>query len=75
MENQTGIDKLNQKVAQIIAEYNGLKEANEALKLEVVSLKAQADEKDKEISRLEDDNVMKDLEMDEIVKKIESIIG
>lgn len=75
MDKQTNIEKLNQKVSQILEEYNSLKEQNEVFRTEVITLKAQSEAKDAEISRLEDENSLKDLEIEEVVRKIESMIG
>jgi cell division protein FtsB len=75
MENKTIIEKLNQKVSQILEEFNSLKEQNEVLRVENLTLKTQNESKDAEISKLQDDNAMKDLEIEEVVNKIESMIG
>jgi hypothetical protein len=45
------------------------------MKNELIMLKAERETKDQEIERLIDENAMKDLEIEEIVNKIESIIG
>ena len=75
MENQTNIEKLNTKVAEILQRYNSLKSENENLRNEIVSLKAEKEIKDQEIEKLIDDNAQKDMEIEEIANKIESILG
>jgi len=75
MEEKSTIERLGDKVSQILQEYNSLKSDNETLRNEIVTLKAQSDIKDQEISKLSDDNAMKDLEIEEIVSKIESILS
>ena len=75
MENQTNLDKLNDKVSQILENYNSLKEENKNFRLEMVTLKAENEAKNVEIEKLTEANVMKDLEIEEIVEKIESILG
>lgn len=75
MEHQNTIDKLNEKVAQILQRYATLQSENEVLRSELVSLKAEKEIKDQEIEKLQEQNTMKDLEIEEIVNKIESIIG
>jgi len=75
MENQTNLDKLNDKVSQILENYNLLKEENKNFRIEMVTLKAENEAKDVDIEKLREDNILKDLEIEEIVEKIESILG
>nr|WP_321267942.1 hypothetical protein [uncultured Sulfurimonas sp.] len=75
MQNETNLDKLNNKVTQILEHYNTLKEENKNFRMELVTLKAENEAKDIEIEKLRDANVLKDLEIEEIVEKIESILG
>ena len=75
MENQTNLDKLNDKVSQILENYNSLKEENKNFRIEMVTLKAENEVKNVEIEKLREATVMKDLEIEEIVEKIESILG
>jgi chromosome segregation ATPase len=75
MENQNSIEKLDEKVSQVIAEYNSLKGENDMLRNELITLKAQREISDQEIEKLTEQNTMKDLEIEEIVNKIESILG
>ena len=75
MENQTNLDKLHDKVSQILENYNSLKEENKNFRIEMVTLKAENEAKDIDIEKLREDNILKDLEIEEIVEKIESILG
>ena len=75
MQEETIIDKLSEKVSQILQQYNSQKSENEMLRTELMTLKAESKLKDTEITRLSDENTMKDLEIEEIVSKIESILG
>lgn len=75
MENQTTIEKLNDKVTQILQSYNTIKNENESMRNELMNLKAQSEIQNQEIEKLNDDIAMKDLEIEEIVSKIESILG
>ena len=75
METQSTLDKLNDKVSQILQQYHSLKGENEMFRTELVTLKAEREVKDHEIEKLTEANVMKDLEIEEIVNKIESILG
>ncbi|WP_456390853.1 hypothetical protein [Hydrogenimonas sp.] len=75
MENQTVLEKLDQKIDQVLQKCQELKNENEVLRNDVVRLKAEKELKDTEIEKLMDENSMKDLEIEEIVNKIESILG
>ena len=75
MDNQNSLEKLDDKVSQILQQYHSLKGENEMMRNELVTLKAQREIQDQEIEKLSDQNTMKDLEIEEIVNKIESILG
>ncbi|MDF1879502.1 hypothetical protein JHD46_07610 [Sulfurimonas sp. SAG-AH-194-C20] len=75
MDNQTTLEKLDEKVSQILKGYNNLKSENEMIRNELITLKAEREIKDQEIEKLSEQNNMKDLEIEEIVNKIESILG
>jgi len=75
MDNQTTLDKLSEKVSQILQKYHTLKGENEVMRNELITLKAEREIKDQEINKLTEQNAMKDLEIEEIVNKIESILG
>jgi len=75
MDNQTTLEKLSEKVTQILQHYNTLKSENEMMRNELITLKGEKEIKDQEIERLSEENTMKDLEIEEIVNKIESILG
>ena len=75
MQEHTSLDKLNEKVSQILQQYHSLQGENEMIRNELITLKAEKELKDKEIERLDEENTLKDLEIEEIVNKIESILG
>lgn len=75
MQNQTNLDKLNDKISQILHSYNSLKEENQTFRTDLITLRAESLVKDAEIEKLIEANLMKDLEIEEIVEKIESILG
>ena len=75
MENQNNLEKLSERVSQILQQYHALKGENEMIRNELVTLKAEKEIKDQEIDKLSEANAMKDLEIEEIVNKIESILG
>ncbi len=75
MQEQTILEKLDDKVSQVIQQCDSLKEENEMMRNELLTLKAERELKDAEIERLSEENTMKDLEIEEIVSKIENILG
>ncbi len=75
MEDQTILEKLGNKVSQVLEQHDRLKDENKMLRTEMVTIKAENEIKSKEIDKLTEENVMKDLEIEEIVEKIESILG
>jgi len=75
MQNQTTLEKLDEKVSYILSKYHELKNENETIRNELITLKAQREIQDQEIDNLTEQNIMKDLEIEEIVNKIESILG
>jgi len=75
MESQRAIDILDEKVSQVLQGYHSLKEENELMRNELMTLKANCELKNQEIEKLNEINAMKDLEIEEIVNKIESILG
>ncbi|HIC12659.1 MAG TPA: hypothetical protein EYO75_04690 [Sulfurimonas sp.] len=75
MQNQTTLEKLDEKVSEVLKQYHVLKSENETIRNELITLKAQREIQDQEIDKLRDENTMKDLEIEEIVNKIESILG
>jgi len=75
MEDKTTLERLGEKVTQVLQQYSSLQAENEMLRTEIVTLKADREMRDQEITKLADDNAMKDLEIEEIMGKIESILG
>jgi len=75
MENQTALEKLSEKISQILQQYHSLRGENEMMRNELTTLKAEREIREQELDKLSEDNAMKDLEIEEIVNKIESILG
>jgi len=75
MEEQTTLQKLSERVTQIVEQYDSMKNEIEVLRTEIVTLRSANEAKDAEINRLTEENGMKELEIEEIVNKIESILG
>ncbi len=75
MDNQTTLNKLNEKVSQILQEFHAIKGENEMMRNEIATLKAECELKNQEIEKVIEENAKKDIEIEEIVNKIESILG
>ena len=75
MQNRPLIELLAEKIDQIVAKLKALEEQNAALRNELVSVKAQNEAKDAQIAKLNDELVMKDLEIEEVIGKIEALLG
>ncbi len=69
------IHTLTDKINELLERYNELKETNESLRNELVSVKAQNEAQKNEIVRLEDELKTKNVESEDIAKKIEAVLG
>ena len=68
-------EKLDRKIDELLQKITALKGENETLRQELVNIKAQCEIKTTEIERLQELNAKKEREIEEIVAKIESMIG
>ena len=75
MQGQSLLDRLGGKVSQMMQQLQSFKEENEKLKSEFTDLQTQNDVFRKQIELLEAENASKEREIEEIVNKIESILG
>lgn len=78
MDNQQAqsiLDKLGGKVSQMMQQIKELNEENGQLKNDLMSAQAQNEASRAKIDQLEADNAAKEREIEEIVTKIESILG
>ncbi|EPD9160558.1 hypothetical protein ACSFNI_001041 [Campylobacter jejuni] len=69
------INTMTDKVNELIEKYNEVREANEALRNELVSVKAQNEAKSNQIMRLEEELKSRNIESEDIYKKIEAVLG
>ena len=69
------LERLGQKIDELLGKVTALKQENESLRQELVNSKAQCEMKTAEIERLQELNAKKEREIEEIVTKIESMIG
>ena len=69
------LEKLGQKIDELLRRIKALQNENETLRQELVNIKAQCEIKTTEIQRLQELNMQKEQEIEEIVNKIEKMIG
>lgn len=72
---QKTIEELNKKIDAMLSRYESIKDENQSLQNELLNAKAYSEAKDTQIKHLEEENALKDLEIEEIVKKIELALG
>ncbi|MCA6130297.1 hypothetical protein [Campylobacter concisus] len=74
-ENNAILTTLSDKVNDLITKYDEVCRVNEELRNEIVTLKAQNEAKTNQIMRLEEDLDKKNSETDDVMKKIEAVLG
>jgi len=75
MQESTTLEKLSQKVNQMLRNYDELCIENIQLKEQVELLASENITKDASVTQMQDELIEKDREIEEIVNKIESILG
>ena len=75
MEKVPVIEQLSKKIDDVLARLRRLEEENGRLRNELVAVKAQNEAKDAQISKLSEELAMKDLEIEEVIGKIEAMLG
>lgn len=68
------VNKLSEKINDLLLRFGEMKQQNQSLRQEVITLQAQNEMKDKEIAKLEEDLINKDIESDDIFAKIEEVL-
>ena len=74
-EDSAILESLTDKVTELIKKYDELCKTNEEIRNEIVTLKAQNEAKTNQIMRLEEDLDKKNSEADDVMKKIEAVLG
>ena len=69
------LNTLTDRVNDLLARYNEVCDENESLRNELVSVKAQNEAKSNQITRLEEDLRAKNTESDDVIRKIEAVLG
>jgi len=69
------LNTITDRVNDLLARYNEVCEENESLRNELVSVKAQNEAKSNQIARLEEDLRAKNTESNDVIRKIEAVLG
>jgi len=75
MENISMLEKLSDHIDELLRNYKELRVQNEELKKDLLTCRAASQKKDEEIAKLQEELAMRDLQIEEIVKRIESYLG
>ena len=75
MQESTTLEKLSQKVSQMLRNYDELRIENVQLKENIERMELDKAAKEATVTQLQDELIEKDREIEEIVNKIESILG
>lgn len=73
-EDKKVVATLSDKVNELIKKYQELSVSNEKLRNELVAAKAQNEALNLQLSKLEEDIIVKNLNEDDLFKQIESIL-
>ncbi|HIP44053.1 MAG TPA: ABC transporter [Sulfurospirillum arcachonense] len=74
LKEEITVNRLSEKVNDLLVRFEEMKSQNNTLRQEVVTLKAQHEAKNIQIEKLEDDLMNKDIESDDILSKIEEVL-
>ncbi|NLC27667.1 MAG: hypothetical protein GX780_02720 [Campylobacteraceae bacterium] len=69
------VNTLSDKIEDLLIKFEELKTQNETLRNEIVSVKAQSEAKDVQISKLHEELRSKEAESEDIFGKIEAVLG
>jgi len=75
MQESTTLEKLSQKVSQMLRNYDELRMENAQLKENLELLELDLTAKSASVTQMQEELQQKDREIEEIVNKIESILG
>jgi len=73
-KEEVTVNKLSEKVNDLLVRFEEMKSQSHNLRQEVVTLKAQNEAKSIQIGKLEEDLMNKDIESDDIFSKIEEVL-
>ncbi|MEO1928473.1 MAG: hypothetical protein ABGX26_07275 [Nautiliaceae bacterium] len=69
------LTKLNEKIDTLLTKYAELEKENENLKIELKNTQELLAQKESELLECQENMALKELELEEVVAKIETIIG
>jgi len=73
-KEEVTVNRLAQKVNDLVIRFEEMKSQNEALRQEIVTLKAQNEAKNIQIEKLETNLMSNNIESDDIFSKIEEVL-
>ncbi len=68
------VSRLVEKVSDLLKRFEDIKSQNDALRQEVMTLKAQNEAKDSQIFKLQEELTNKNIESDDILGRIEEVL-
>jgi len=75
MDKKNIIEILDSRVTQILEQYKALQGENDKLRENIDLLNKNIENKNQEIDKLSEENAMKDLEIEDIIAKVENILN
>ncbi|NPA61712.1 MAG: hypothetical protein GXO06_05460 [Epsilonproteobacteria bacterium] len=75
MRNQTALEELTAKVLLLVEKYNKTKDENEKLVSELQKLRKIVEEQKLEIMRLKEEEELKNMEIEDITRKISKLLA
>ncbi len=75
MRNQTALEELTAKVLLLVEKYNKTKDENEKLVSELQTLRKIVEEQKLEIMRLKEEEELKNMEIEDITRKISKLLA
>jgi peptidoglycan hydrolase CwlO-like protein len=75
MRNQTALEDLSAKVSLIIEKYSRVRDENIMLSQELAETKKKVEELNQEILRLQENEELRELEIEEIAQKIGKLLS
>jgi cell division protein ZapB len=75
MEQKSPFDLLAERVDALLVRMEDLERQNEELKKELLTCRTAAKGMEEELQRLKEELIVRDLEIEEIIKKIETYLG
>ena len=75
MRNQTALEDLSAKVALVIEKYSRVKDENIMLSQALAETKKKVEELNQEILRLQENEELRDLEIEEVAQKLGKLLA